>query len=53
MCGGWWAVSPYPKVECGLGTCLSTGDTGGTNTGWYLGRDGEGGVHVLVVADRG
>ena len=52
VCGGWWTVSPYPKVEGGLGTCLSTGDAGGADAGRDLGRDGYGGVHVFVIADR-
>lgn len=48
MRGGGRPVAPYAEVEGGLGTCLATGDAGGADAG----RDGEGGVHVFVIADR-
>lgn len=51
LCGGLWTVSPYPEVEGGLGTCLATGDAGRADAGRDLGRDGDGGMHVLVIAD--
>lgn len=53
MCGRLWTVSPYPEVEGGVGTCLATRDACGTDAGRDLGRDGDGVVHALVIADGG